>query len=135
MPTLFQKVAGQIAAVNYTQEQLAELKEAGAKLVFLDESSKEVQAYKAEVAKRQAEATKVSVTMRQARLALLGAGLLGKVNDTLASLPSPQKEAASIEWEYSSEVKRDGALVQQLGAALGLDDAALDGLFTKAATL
>jgi ribosomal 50S subunit-associated protein YjgA (DUF615 family) len=136
MPKFYQKIAGQIAPVNYSEEQLAELKEAGAKLETLDESSKEVKAYKAELAKRQAEAAKVkSVTMRQARLALLGAGLLGKVSDALAKLESPLKEAASIEWEYSSEVKRDGALVQQLGAALGLDDAALDALFTKAATL
>lgn len=75
------------------------------------------------------------VTMRQARLALLGVGKLDDVAAAIAGLPSPQKEAAQIEWEYSSEVKRDSALVTQLAPALGLDAAALDALFTTAATL
>lgn len=76
-----------------------------------------------------------TVTMRQARLALLGVGKLDDVAAAIASLPSPQKEAASIEWEYSTEVKRESALVTQLAPALGLDAAALDALFTTAATL
>ena len=75
------------------------------------------------------------VTMRQARLALLGVGKLDDVAAAIAGLPSPQKEAAQIEWEYSAEVKRDSALVTQLAPALGLDAAALDALFTQAATL
>jgi len=75
------------------------------------------------------------VTMRQARLALLGAGKLDDVAAAIAGLPSPQKEAAQIEWEYSTEVKRDSALVTQLAPALGLDEAALDALFTQASTL
>ena len=75
------------------------------------------------------------VTMRQARLALLGVGKLDNVAAAIASLPSPQKEAAQIEWEYSTEVKRESALVTQLAPALGLDAAALDALFTQAATL
>ncbi len=76
-----------------------------------------------------------AVTMRQARLVLLGAGLLPQIDKAIAGMPSPQREAATIEWEYSSEVKRDGALVQQLGKSLGLDDAALDAMFKRAATL
>ena len=76
-----------------------------------------------------------SVTMRQARLALLGAGLLASVDAAIDSLPSPQKEAASIEWEYASEVQRSSGLVPMMGAALGLDDAALDALFIEAAAL
>lgn len=75
------------------------------------------------------------VTMRQARLALLGVGTLDDVAAAIADLPSPQKEAAQIEWEYSTEVKRDSALVTQLAPALGLDEAALDALFTQASTL
>ena len=73
-----------------------------------------------------------SVTMRQARLALLGAGLLDDVEAAIAALPSPQKEAARIEWEYASEVQRSSGLVPMMGAALGLDDAALDALFIEA---
>ena len=76
-----------------------------------------------------------SVTMRQARLALLGAGLLASVDAAIDRLPSPQKEAARIEWEYATEVQRSSGLVPMMGAALGLDDAALDALFTEAAAL
>lgn len=75
------------------------------------------------------------VTMRQARLALLQQGLLSQVQTAIDSLPSPQKEAAQIEWDYSSEVHRDKPFVQLLGAALGLSDEQLDDLFILAAGL
>lgn len=76
-----------------------------------------------------------SVTMRQARLALLGAGLLDAVEAAIVALPSPQKEAARIEWEYATEVQRSSGLVPMMGEALGLDDAAMDALFIAAAAL
>lgn len=76
-----------------------------------------------------------SVTMRQARLALLGAGLLASVDAAIASLPSPQKEAAQIEWDYSSSVERNRPFVLTLGAAFGLSSAQLDALFIAAAAL
>lgn len=72
-----------------------------------------------------------SVTPRQARLALLAAGHLAAVQEAMSALP----EAAKIEWEYATAVERDSALVAQMGAVLGLDDAALDQLFTTAAGL
>lgn len=75
------------------------------------------------------------VTMRQARLALLQSGLLSQVQTAIDSLPSPQKEAAQIEWDYSSEVHRDKPFVQLLGAALGLSEQQLDDLFLLASTL
>jgi len=75
------------------------------------------------------------VTMRQARLALLGAGLLAQVDTAIDALASPAKEAARIEWEYSQEVHRDRPFVQTLGAAMGLSDEQLDALFTTAAGL
>lgn len=75
------------------------------------------------------------VSMRQARLALLAAGHLSKVNAALAALPSPQKEAAQIEWEYATEVRRESDLVKNIGAAIGLDAAALDALFIAGAKL
>lgn len=75
------------------------------------------------------------VSMRQARLALLSAGKLADVDAAIAALSSPDKEAAEIEWEYATEVSRNSKLVTQLAPALGLDDAALDALFTQAATL
>lgn len=73
-----------------------------------------------------------SVTMRQARLALLAAGQLAAVEAAIAALPSPTKEAAQIEWQYSNEVQRHNGFVAQLGPALGLSDAQLDALFIAA---
>lgn len=75
------------------------------------------------------------VTMRQARLALLGAGKLSLVDGAIDSLPSPEKETARIEWDYSSSVMRSRPLVVMLGEALGLDEEALDQLFITAAGL
>lgn len=75
------------------------------------------------------------VTMRQARLALLQEGLLANVTAAINSMPSPQKEAAMIEWEYSQSVQRDREFVILLGQALGLDSNKLDELFIKASTL
>lgn len=76
-----------------------------------------------------------SVSMRQARLALLGAGLLSQVDAAIASLPSPQKEAATIEWEYAQEVQRYHGLVPAMAQALGMADAQIDNLFFAAAEL
>ncbi len=75
------------------------------------------------------------VTMRQARLALLGAGLLGSVENAIDGLDSPLKEAARIEWEYAAEVDRHSPTMQMLAAGLELSDAQLDALFTAAAEL
>lgn len=75
------------------------------------------------------------VTMRQARLALLGAGLLDDVDAAINGLPSPQKEAARIEWEYSQEVQRHNGFVSVLAPMLGLTEAQTDALFVQAATL
>ena len=75
------------------------------------------------------------VTMRQARLAMLDAGILTSVSDALAAMTGPAGEAARIEWEYAAELKRDHPLVASLSAALGLTSAQLDGLFTAAAGL
>lgn len=75
------------------------------------------------------------VSMRQARLALLGAGLLSTIDAAIASLPSPQKEAAQIEWEYSAYVERSNALIASLSTALGMTAEQMDALFVQAATL
>lgn len=42
-------------------------------------------------------------------------------------------EAARIEWEYATELRRDHPLVVSLSATLGLTDAQLDALFLSAA--
>ena len=77
-----------------------------------------------------------SVTMRQARLALLGVGLLDDVDAAIAAIPDPvQRQAAQIEWEYATTVVRDSSWVQTLGASLNLTSAQIDELFIAAAKL
>ena len=72
-----------------------------------------------------------SISMRQARLALLGAGLLDTVNGAMATMP----QAAQIEWEFASDVQRTNPLIGAMAAALGMTDAQLDDLFTLGSTL
>lgn len=76
-----------------------------------------------------------SITPRQARLALLDAGMLTSVDAALASLPEPQKTSAQIEWEYATSVERNSPLVESLGSALGLTSTQIDGLFIQASKL
>lgn len=77
-----------------------------------------------------------SVTMRQARLALLGAGHLAGVDAAIAAITDDmQRQAAQIEWEYAQTVDRNAPFTQTLALALGLSDADLDALFTAAAAL
>ena len=72
-----------------------------------------------------------SITIRQARLALLGAGLLDTVNAGMAGMG----QSAQIEWEFASEVQRSNPLIGAMAAALGMTDAQLDDLFTLGSTL
>jgi hypothetical protein len=76
-----------------------------------------------------------SVTPRQARLALLQAGLLGSVEAALVGMPGDAGQAARIEWEYATVILRDSPLVAALTTSLGWDAAMLDALFTTAETL
>lgn len=71
------------------------------------------------------------ITMRQARLALLQAGLLNSVNTAMEQAD----QAAQIEWEYATQVIRTDPLVVAMQAGLGLTDDDLDALFTLGATL
>ena len=71
------------------------------------------------------------VSMKQARLALLQAGLLQTVKDAVAQM----SEADQINWEFSLSVKRSDPLTASLAALLGLDDAGLDELFLTASKL
>lgn len=80
-------------------------------------------------------AVPASVTMRQARLALLATGKLAAVESAIAALPDPAKTAATIEWEYSNEVQRHNGFVAQLGPALSMTEAQLDALFVQAKAL
>ncbi len=78
----------------------------------------------------------VSVTMRQGRLALLGAGLLDDVDAALAAIPDEtMRRAAQIEWEYAQTIDRHSAWVDGLADALGLTGDQLDNLFVAAGQL
>jgi hypothetical protein len=72
------------------------------------------------------------VTMRQARLALLGAGVLDTADAAISAMTGIEGQAARIEWEYAHEIRRDSPLVTAMSAMLGLDAAALDALFVAA---
>lgn len=76
-----------------------------------------------------------SVTMRQARLALLQAGKLQSVNNAIAAMTGAQGEAARIEWDYSNEVRRTQPLTIALAQAIGMTEEEMDALFIEAATL
>jgi hypothetical protein len=72
------------------------------------------------------------ITMRQARLALLGSNLLAAVT---TAITSGTDEALKIEWEYSTECKRDWQSLITMATALGMTDLQLDELFILGATL
>jgi hypothetical protein len=75
------------------------------------------------------------ITMRQARLALLQAGLLDDVQTAINTMSEPTKTAAIIEWEYSGSVLRHNGFVSVLGPLLGLTEQQIDDLFILASTL
>lgn len=72
-----------------------------------------------------------SVSPRQARLALLRAGLLEQV-ETAVKAGSKQ---AQIEWEFGLEIRRDHEWLAIIAAQIGLSDAQVDDLFRSAAAL
>lgn len=70
------------------------------------------------------------VTRRQAKLALLDAGVLDAAEAAIAAGDAEAK----INWNDALEFRRDNPLVLAIGAALSLDAAAIDDLFRQAAT-
>jgi hypothetical protein len=76
------------------------------------------------------------VTMRQARLVLLQAGLLDQVEGALAVIEDPlERSSAQITWEYSTEVERDNSLVILLSTAFNLTTEQVDSMFRQAINL
>ncbi|SIO53836.1 hypothetical protein SAMN05443247_07625 [Bradyrhizobium erythrophlei] len=73
----------------------------------------------------------LSVSPRQARLALSAAGLLDRVTSTVASAD----QATQITWEFATQIDRNSPLIATLGASLGLTPTQIDALFIQAATL
>ena len=71
------------------------------------------------------------VSMRQARLALLQAGLLHSIDAAITTMP----EAAQIEWEYATDIARDYPLLLQVQAAMSVSDQQMDDLFIAASNI
>ncbi len=78
----------------------------------------------------------LSVTMRQARLALLQAGHYSSVQVAINAIDDPiLKQASQIEWEYAATVDRGSSFTQGMANALGLSETDVDNLFALAASL
>lgn len=75
------------------------------------------------------------VTMRQARQAMLSAGILSQVDALIAAMPGEEGESARIDWNHAREVKRDWPLIGALGPQVGLNEQQIDDLFIYAATV
>lgn len=69
------------------------------------------------------------VTMRQGKLALLQMGLLDTVETLIAAMPGMQGQAAKIEWDNASTIKRSSNLTLAIVSILGLSEVELDDLF------
>jgi response regulator RpfG family c-di-GMP phosphodiesterase len=80
---------------------------------------------------------RMTVTMSQARKALILGGVsITAVNEAIADILDPtERQLAETDWEYSTTVRRDSALVASIAPVLGLTEAEIDELFVLAATL
>lgn len=76
-----------------------------------------------------------SVTMRQARLAMLHAGILDDVEALIQNMPGDDGRAARIDWEFAQDVRRDWHLVGALGSQLGMTADQIDDLFIYAGSI
>lgn len=77
-----------------------------------------------------------SITPRQARQALILQGITElEILAAFNSLPSPTKELALTEWEYSLEIRRNRQLTNSVASMLGWTQFQLDQLFVFAGSL
>ncbi len=72
-----------------------------------------------------------TISMRQARLALLHAGKLDQIN----ALIDAQDQATQLSWAYSSVVERHNPLIESLSTAIGWTSQEVDDLFRLASVL
>jgi len=72
---------------------------------------------------------------RQLRLQLLAIGKLDDVPVVIASLPSPQRQAAEIEWKHATRFRRDHPLITTLSPLLGLSEEDVDTFWIQAAAI
>ena len=73
----------------------------------------------------------MACTPRQARLALVTAGVYESVQTAVTSV----SDQARIEWEYATMIERNNPIIAEMQEALGMSDEDLDALFELAVTL
>lgn len=77
-----------------------------------------------------------SVSMRQAKRALLAAGLLDSADMAIAGIADETaRRAALIDWTSATDVRRDWPLVASIAQALSLTGQQIDALFVAASQL
>lgn len=76
------------------------------------------------------------VSARQAKRALLEAGLLDDVQMAIDNIPDDlERRRVQIDWDESTEFRRDWPALALLATVMKLDEGTLDALFIEAATL
>ncbi|MCZ4089065.1 hypothetical protein [Sinorhizobium psoraleae] len=77
------------------------------------------------------------LTARQFRLGFVNAGhSLASIDAAIAAIPDAMiRDVAQIEWQYATTFERLHPLISQIGTGLGLDDAAIDAMWTAAQSL
>lgn len=76
------------------------------------------------------------VSARQAKRALLEAGLLDDVQLAIDNIQDQKEQRrVQIDWDESTEFRRDWPTLAVLAAVMKLDEGTLDALFIEAATL
>ena len=81
-------------------------------------------------------AVPATVSMRQAKRALLAAGLLDSADMAIAGIADDTaRRAAQIDWTSATDVRRDWPLVASIAQALSLTDEQIDALFVAASQL
>lgn len=73
----------------------------------------------------------LSVTQRQARLALFQSGLLDQVEAAVTQAGG----ATKITWDYATDISRDNPMLLEIAQALNLTEKQIDDLFALASTL
>ena len=77
-----------------------------------------------------------SITNRQAKLALLAAGMLDDAESAIAGISdAATRRAVQIEWDYAGEFRRDWPTLEKLAAIMGLTTEDVDALFIAGAAL
>jgi len=77
-----------------------------------------------------------AVTMRQMRLAIIGARKTTAVNDAIKAIAdSAEKARVQVEWDYGTVVERTAPWFLAIMESIGYTDVDIDALFLKAASL